>query len=91
MERALILEGVRRVLSEHLGIRDVTEATHILSDLKLDSIQQLTFVVELENHFRVRFDEGDETGINTIGDVVEAVARRLEGPGAPKPRAKAGP
>jgi acyl carrier protein len=78
MERAVILEQVRQVLVDHLSIRDVTEETHLLRDLKLDSIQQLTFVVELENHFRVRFDEGDESGIATIGDVVDLLSHRLD-------------
>ena len=77
MDRSQILEGVTGVLDEHLSIRDVTESTHLFDDLRLDSIKQLTFVVELENHFQVCFDEGDETNIETIGDVVDVVARRL--------------
>jgi acyl carrier protein len=77
MDRSRILEGVTKVLEEHLSIRDVTESTHLFDDLRLDSIKQLTFVVELENHFRVCFDEGDETNIETIGDVVDVVAKRL--------------
>jgi acyl carrier protein len=77
MDRSRILEGVTKVLEEHLSIRDVTESTHLFDDLRLDSIKQLTFVVELENHFRVCFDEGDETDIETIGDVVDVVAKRL--------------
>jgi acyl carrier protein len=76
MDRADILRDVRRVLEEHLKIGDVDEATHLFRDLELDSIQQLTFVVELENHFKICFDEGDESGIQTIGDVVDAVAKR---------------
>jgi acyl carrier protein len=76
IDRADILRDVRRVLEEHLKIGDVDEATHLFRDLELDSIQQLTFVVELENHFKICFDEGDESGIQTIGDVVDAVAKR---------------
>lgn len=59
-------------------ISGVDESTHLFRDLELDSIQQLTFVVELENHFRICFDEGDDAGIETIGDVVDAVSERLE-------------
>lgn len=82
LERAAILEGVRQVLAERLGIHDVTEDTHVLRDLKLDSIQQLTLVVELENRFRVAFGDGDETGIERVGDVVDLLAHLL----SPKPR-----
>ncbi len=77
MDRASILQDVQQVLEEHLTIKDVAETTHLFRDLELDSIQQLTFVVELENHFKICFDEGDESGIQTIGDVVEAVSQRL--------------
>jgi acyl carrier protein len=78
MERAEILEGVSLVFSEHLAIREVTESTHLFRDLELDSLQQLTLVVEIENRFRVRFDDGDETGVETVADLVDLVARRLE-------------
>ncbi len=77
MDRSRILEGVTGVLEEHLSIRDVTESTHLFDDLRLDSIKQLTLVVELENRFQFCFDEGDETKIETIGDVVDVVSRRL--------------
>jgi acyl carrier protein len=41
-------------------------------------LRQLTFVVELENLFRIRFDEGDEEDLQTIGDIVRLIAHRLE-------------
>ena len=77
MVRAEILEGVRKVFADALKIEGLTEATHLVRDLKLDSIQQLTLVVELENRFRVAFGEGDETGIESVGDVVDLLERRL--------------
>ncbi len=78
MERGRVLEDVKRVLEEHLLIdADVQEETDLFRDLKLDSVQQLTFIVELENAFEICFDEGDEARIRTIGDVVDIVSRRL--------------
>ena len=83
VDRASVLRDVRLVLEEHLSIGDVADvadiddATHLFRDLELDSIQQLTFVVEIENHFKICFDAGDEAGIETIGDVVDAVSNRL--------------
>ena len=77
MERGAILEGVREVFADELKIHDLTEDTHLLRDLKLDSIQQLTLVVELENRFRVAFGDGDEAGIERVGDVVDLLERRL--------------
>ena len=77
MPRAGILEGVRKVFADELKIEALTEETHLVRDLKLDSIQQLTLVVELENRFRVAFGQGDETGIERVGDVVDLLERRL--------------
>jgi acyl carrier protein len=77
MERGAILEGVRQVFADELKIHDLTEDTHLLRDLKLDSIQQLTLVVELENRFRVAFGDGDEAGIERVGDVVDLLERSL--------------
>ena len=80
MERGRVLEDVRRVLEEHLLISDVREETDLFRDLELDSVQQLTFIVELENAFEICFDEGDEARIRTIGDVVDIVSHRLSAP-----------
>ena len=77
MERGRVLADVRRVLEEHLLISDVREETDLFRDLELDSVQQLTFIVELENAFEICFDEGDEARIRTIGDVVDIVSHRL--------------
>jgi acyl carrier protein len=79
-----ILEGVRQVIREHLQahasleqVEQVERETDLFRDLQLDSLKQLTLVVELENHFRVRFDAGDEEGLATVGDLVRLIERRL--------------
>lgn len=73
-----ILEGVRDVIRDHLQMQSpVGNETHLFRDLELDSLKQLTLVVELENYFRVRLDAGDEEGLETIGDVVRLIDRRL--------------
>ena len=79
MSEQQILDGVRQVMREHLAIRSSLDVrTHLFRDLELDSLKQLTLVVELENHFRIRFDDGDEEGLETVGDVVKLIANRLE-------------
>lgn len=87
MNRGEILESVRAVLAECLSLGDVDESTHLYRDLELDSIQQLTFVVELEDRFRICFDEADEIGVETVGDIVSLVARKLASDGRAASRA----
>jgi acyl carrier protein len=78
MTEQQILEGVRKVMREHLQITSPVElATDLTGDVQLDSLKQLTFVVELENHFRICFDTGEEEGLVTVGDVVELIGQRL--------------
>ena len=78
MNESQILENVREVLEEHLQISfPVGRETDLFRDLELDSLKQLTLVVELENRFRICFDEGDEEGLRTIGDVVGFIAHRI--------------
>lgn len=78
MTRETILDGIQNVMAEHLAIRDVDEKTHLLRDLQLDSIKQLTLVVELENFFKLRFDEGEEVGLETVEDLVRLIYGRLQ-------------
>jgi acyl carrier protein len=73
-----VLEGVRTVLRTHLAIAGPVEPTTALrEELQLDSLAQLTLIVELENHFRVCFETVDEQEIETVGDVVEVIEKHL--------------
>lgn len=73
-----ILEGVREVIRQELRVdAPVTPDTNLVRDLELDSLKQLTLVVELENRFRVRLEPGDEEGLETLQDVVRLIHRRL--------------
>jgi acyl carrier protein len=77
MNETQIFEDVKKVLREHLQIvSPVGLETDLFRDLELDSLKQLTLVVELENRFRICFDEGDEEGLRTIGDIVTLIRHR---------------
>jgi acyl carrier protein len=43
----------------------------------LDSVQRLTLVVAIEDHYEIMFDEEDDTSVTTLDDVVRLVAARL--------------
>ncbi len=51
----------------------------LVEDLRLDSVRLLTLAAEVENRFRVFLDEVDEGGIETVGDLVAVVRRKLGG------------
>lgn len=78
MSEAAILAGIAEVARVHLGWEDpLTPDMRLVEDLRLDSIRLLTLAVEVENRFRVRLDELDEGGIETVGDLVATVRKKL--------------
>ena len=75
----VILAGIGEVARVHLGWEGtVTPELRLVEDLRLDSIRLLTLAAEVENRFRVLLDEGDEAGIETVGDLVAVVRGKLD-------------
>jgi acyl carrier protein len=78
MSDAEILAGIRAVARTHLRVeREIGMETPITQTLALDSLRMVTLVAELENHFRVCFEDGDEVGLTTVADLVAVLRRRL--------------
>jgi acyl carrier protein len=79
MSDEVILAGIGEVARAHLGWEGiVTPELRLIEDLRLDSIRLLTLAAEVENRFRVLLDEGDEAGIETVGDLVAVVRGKLD-------------
>ena len=78
MSDAEILDGIAEVARVHLGWEEeLTPEMRLVEDLRLDSVRLLTLAAEVENRFRVRLDELDEGSIETVGDLVAVVRRKL--------------
>lgn len=76
---ARILHGIASVARDHLKwYGEIHREQRLVEVLKLDSLRMLTLVVEIENHFRIMLDEVDESGIETVGNLVDAIGRQLE-------------
>lgn len=79
MSEAEILGGVSSVARAHLQHEgELDPKTPLVTGLRLDSVRMLTLVVELENHFAVNLEDGDEVGLETVGDLVALLRRRLD-------------
>ncbi len=48
----------------------------------LDSVQRLTLVVAIEDHFEIAFDDEDDAQVTTLAQAVAAVQRRPADRGA---------
>jgi len=72
-----ILKGLAQVAREHLGFEgELAPETKLVEVLELDSLRRLTLIVEVENHFQVCLEEGDEEELQTAGDLVSLIGRR---------------
>jgi acyl carrier protein len=80
MSDEAILTGIAEVARQHLGWEGaLTRDLRLVEDLRLDSLRLFTLAAEVENRFHVVLDEADERGIETVGDLVEVVRRKLAG------------
>ena len=73
-----ILQGIEVIAEEHLGHPgELQPEMDLVADLELDSLLLLTLAVEVENRFEIVLREEDEAAIRTVGELVDAVGRRL--------------
>lgn len=74
MNEADILDSLAHLVREKLKVE--TPLSGSLAD-HLDSIQRLTLVVAIEDHFEICFDESDEAEIHDLNDLVVAIQTKL--------------
>lgn len=78
MDADEILAGVGEVAREHLGFaEEISPEMRLVEDLRLDSIRLLTLAVEVENRFRVCLEPEEEAAVETVGDLVALLGRKL--------------
>lgn len=72
-----ILRRVERLAREKLDWHgELQPGMRLVEDLELDSMRNLTLAIEIENHFRIRLEEEDEAALETVGDLIELIARK---------------
>jgi acyl carrier protein len=74
------LEAIARTKLGWQG--QLTRETRLVEALALDSLKRLTLVIEVEDRFQVCLDEGDEAGIETVGDLLDIIERKRGNKGA---------
>ena len=66
-----------------LKVSEIGDDTHLAKDLRMDSLQALELLAELEHHYQIQISEdhlGEFTSINKLTDLVsELTARRATG------------
>ncbi len=71
-----VLEKVKEVISEQLGIDDtdsITTETTFIDDLGADSLDIVELIMALEEEFDMEIPEEEAEKITSVGDVVEYI------------------
>ena len=78
-----ILAAIADIAAKHLDWHGGASRDMPLREtFDLDSLRQLTLVVEIEDRFRIHLDDRDEESIVTVGDLVDAIRRKRAAPAA---------
>ena len=73
-----ILERVKEVIGEQLGIEDldtITLDTTFIDDLGADSLDIVELIMALEEEFDMEIPEAEAEKISSVGDVVEYIEK----------------
>ena len=76
-------EDVLRKVRDHLSVElevpaaQIAESTRFRDDLDADSLDLYELVMELEDTYGISVSEEEAAGIETVGQAVDFVARRL--------------
>ena len=71
-----ILDRVKQVISEQLGIEEVsniTTETTFIDDLGADSLDIVELIMALEEEFDMEIPEDEAEKIKSVGDVVDYI------------------
>ncbi|MGI9589940.1 MAG: phosphopantetheine-binding protein [Myxococcota bacterium] len=80
MEKAAAFEAVVKILTPHVknqeALANVSEATHILDELKVNSARLVDVVLAFEDEFDIEIPDEDVDSVNTVGDCVQLVLEK---------------
>ncbi len=78
--REQVLEQVKGVLSEKLGIEEgeITEEASFEEDLGADSLDLVEVVMDLEDQFGLKIPDDDARGLTTVGKAIDYVIAHQE-------------
>ena len=74
--RRKIVEELLEASESSLDASEIGADTNLRDDLGLDSLQAVTVVMALEQEFDVEVDDEEIDGLQTVGDILELLARK---------------
>jgi acyl carrier protein len=73
------LEVVLDIIKKHFKKSDeVTPDTHIVNDLKGDSLDAVEIIMNIEDHYKIDIPEEALVGVRTVSKMAEVVAQYVK-------------
>ena len=72
-----ILAGLVEIINEETSLpaETIELGKSLQDDLDIESLSMLTIMTDAEKKFGMRFDDNASSTLNTVGDVVEYIAK----------------
>jgi len=79
--RPQVIEDVKRIVAEHMGIPadTIRESSNLETDIGCDSLDLVEIMMEVEEHFDIEVPDEIGNEVDTIGDVADGVLGLLGG------------
>ncbi len=82
MTQAEAFERVVKIITPHVKNQDalanVSESSHILDDLKVNSARLVDVVLAFEDEFDIEIPDEDVDSVNTVGDCVRIILGKAD-------------
>ncbi|MFZ5572537.1 MAG: phosphopantetheine-binding protein [Thermodesulfobacteriota bacterium] len=86
MEEKLVMEKLLGLIEPFMDdpalLKKTTRDTHLIDDLNLNSAWLVDLIIKIEDLFDVEISDDDADAIQTVGNAVDVIRRKLVGRGS---------
>ena len=73
-----VIEILKKYTKNEEALNDVSPATNILEDLKVNSARLVDVILDFEDAFDIEIADEDADSVNTVGDALKLIEARIE-------------
>lgn len=73
-----VAERVQKIVSDQLGVKEVTNTSSFVDDLGADSLDTVELVMSLEEEFEIEISDENAEKITTVQDAIDFITRALK-------------